>query len=93
MKESSLWGKEDLAGSRPLLQRQELEQLVAVESLVLPMVDGDSCSDSAPTQHHTGLAADCLMDAKNHLPLPGWALSHSELLSWAGSVAAALTCT
>ncbi|CAN8192856.1 unnamed protein product, partial [Coccothraustes coccothraustes] len=54
---------------------------------------GDSHSDGAPTQHHAGLAADSLLHAKNHLPLPGWALSHSELLPWVGSVAAALTCT
>lgn len=57
------------------------------------LADGDSCSDDAPTQHHTGLAVDCLLDAKNHLPLPGWALSCLELLLWAGSVAAVLTCT
>ncbi|KAJ7402122.1 hypothetical protein BTVI_89170 [Pitangus sulphuratus] len=54
---------------------------------------GDFCSDSVPSQHHTGLAADCLLDAKDHLSLPGWAVSGSELLPWAGSLAAALTCT
>lgn len=38
MRESGLWGKEDLAGSRPLLQCQELEELLAMENLGLPMV-------------------------------------------------------
>lgn len=53
----------------------------------------DALPAGIPRQHCAALGADCLLDSKDHLLAHSWAGSHSELLHWAGSLAAALTCT